>query len=293
MFDRQKKIIERIQILPKGSPSPSGRYWCVTCKKMFHLDGPTCPYMTKMCINTPIAVENLPPEGSAWLEKMALFYPKIQQRLLSSLLSEKPSDIGKFWATEYLTFLDDWKIVCTHDPLQTMKSFILITSGCETAQRVDQEEITFVLTDMEKIWEKDVLFPVLEKGLAELRTVLNVRHRLKLDEMSILGERDMGKYFCGMCHKFFEFGLKREKVTCPLMAQKCMFDPVDIQNMTYSLKDLTKVYNITPNLHKRYFEKLPNASKGKGVLKSMLTDEWKFQFDETEFREFGQAIGLP
>ena len=32
MFDDKQKIMERVQSLPKGTPSPSGRYWCVTCK---------------------------------------------------------------------------------------------------------------------------------------------------------------------------------------------------------------------------------------------------------------------
>src|SRR6056297_2574100 len=69
MYDRKKQIMERIQKLDEGSASPSGRYWCVTCKKMFRMEDPVCPYMTRMCVNTPIAVENIPPESSVWVEK--------------------------------------------------------------------------------------------------------------------------------------------------------------------------------------------------------------------------------
>jgi len=70
MYDRRQKIIEKIQTLPTGSVSASGRYWCVTCKKLFRLEQPVCTYMTAMCVNSPIAFEKFVPESTEWLEKM-------------------------------------------------------------------------------------------------------------------------------------------------------------------------------------------------------------------------------
>lgn len=43
---------------------------------------------------------------------------------------------------------------------------------------------------------------------------------------------------------FFEFGLKTESVTCPLMAQKCMFNPQNIDNVKYTADKLLKQYEI-------------------------------------------------
>jgi len=60
VFDRRQKIMEKIQTFPKGSISASGRYWCVTCKKLFRIEQPVCSYMTAMCVNSPIAIENFP-----------------------------------------------------------------------------------------------------------------------------------------------------------------------------------------------------------------------------------------
>ena len=64
MFDDKQQIMERVKSLPQGTPSPSRRYWCVTCKMLFTLDRPVCPYMPRMCINTPIPVELMPVESS-------------------------------------------------------------------------------------------------------------------------------------------------------------------------------------------------------------------------------------
>ncbi len=49
-----------LQDMPPGLKSPSGHYRCAMGKKMFQIDGPTCPYMPSMCVNTPIPVEALP-----------------------------------------------------------------------------------------------------------------------------------------------------------------------------------------------------------------------------------------
>jgi hypothetical protein len=41
-----------------------------------------------MCVNTPIAVENLAPKSTEALEKFGLFYPKIPQRILSEVITD-------------------------------------------------------------------------------------------------------------------------------------------------------------------------------------------------------------
>ena len=102
---RMEMIKNKINSLPAGSKSESNHYWCVTCKKFFVLDKPECPYMTGMCVNTPIAVENLAPESTEALEKFGLFYPKIPQRILSDIITENFHETGKNLAKIYLDFI--------------------------------------------------------------------------------------------------------------------------------------------------------------------------------------------
>src|SRR5512133_1591631 len=94
-MNRMQMIREKISSLPNGSKSASNHYWCVTCKKFFVLDKPECPYMTGMCVNTPIAVENLAPESTESLEKFGLFYPKVPQKVLSKIITGNYSETGK------------------------------------------------------------------------------------------------------------------------------------------------------------------------------------------------------
>ena len=153
---RMEMIKNKIDSLPEGSISASNHYWCVTCKKFFVLDKPECPYMTGMCVNTPIAVENLSPESTEALEKFGLFYPKIPQRILSEITTGNFKVTGKNLAEIYIEFLKDWKFKnWKQQPLQTIKSFIIILSGCETAQRINEKSVTFVLMDAGKIWDKE------------------------------------------------------------------------------------------------------------------------------------------
>ena len=241
-------IKNKINSLPEGSISDSNHYWCVTCKKFFVLDKPECPYMTGMCVNTPIAVENLAPESTEALEKFGLFYPKIPQRILSEVITDNYRETGKNLAKVYLDFIKDWKFdISKQQPLQTVKSFIIILTGCETAQRINERSITFVLMDAGKIWEKDKIKEILIGSLEYLKSILNIEHELMLDFIDILGEREVGKYFCAKCGMFFEFGIKRENVTCPLMAQKCMFDPQHIEKVEYTADRLIKQFEITPD----------------------------------------------
>jgi DNA-directed RNA polymerase subunit RPC12/RpoP len=268
-------IKNKINSLPVGSKSESNHYWCVTCKKFFVLDKPECPYMTGMCVNTPIAVENLAPESAEALEKFGLFYPKIPQRILSDIVTENFQETGKNLAEIYLDFLKEWKFdISKQQPLQTIKSFIIILTGCETTQRINEKSITFVLMDAVKIWEKDKIKELLLGSLKYLKRILNVEHELNLDFIDILGEREVGKYFCAKCGMFFEFGIRRDVVTCPLMAQKCMFDPQHIDNVDYPSDKLVKQFEITPDIYKRFIESIGNKVDFSERLNKILLD-WK------------------
>jgi hypothetical protein len=272
---RMEMIKNKINSLPEGSLSESNHYWCVTCKKFFVLDKPECPYMTGMCVNTPIAVENLAPESTEALEKFGLFYPKIPQRVLSEVITDNYRKTGKNLARVYLDFIKEWKFdISKQQPLQTIKSFIIILTGCETAQRINEKSITFILMDAEKVWEKDKIKEILRGSMEYLKSNLNIEHELRLDFIDILGEREVGKYFCAKCGMFFEFGLKRETVTCPLMAQKCMFDPRDIDKVEYTSEKLIKQFEITPDIYKRFIESIKNKNDFSEKLNEILKD-WK------------------
>jgi len=272
---RMEMIKNKINSLPVGSKSESNHYWCVTCKKFFVLDKPECPYMTGMCVNTPIAVENLAPESTEALEKFGLFYPKIPQRILSDIITENFQETGKNLAKIYLDFLKEWKFdISKQQPLQTIKSFIIILTGCETAQRINEKSITFVLMDAAKIWEKNKIKELLLGSLEYLKRILNVEHELNLDFIDILGEREVGKYFCAKCGMFFEFGIKRDVVTCPLIAQKCMFDPQHIDKVEYPSDKLVKQFEITPDIYKRFIAIIGNKVDFSERLAEILKD-WK------------------
>lgn len=272
---RMEMIKNKINSLPVGSKSESNHYWCVTCKKFFVLDKPECPYMTGMCVNTPIAVENLAPESTESLEKFGLFYPKIPQKILSELITDNYQGKGKNLAKIYLDFLKEWKFdISKQQPLQTIKSFIIILTGCETAQRINKKSITFVLMDAGKVWEKDKIKEILLGSLEYLKSILNIKHDLILDFIDILGEREVGKYYCAKCGMFFEFGIRRDVVTCPLMAQKCMFDPQHIEKVDYASDKLVKQFEITPDIYKRFIESIGNKIDFSDRLDEILKD-WK------------------
>jgi len=284
-MNRMQMIKEKISSFPQGSISESNHYWCVTCKKFFVLDKPECPYMTGMCVNTPIAVENLSPESTEAIEKFGLFYPKIPQQLLNELITDDFKTIGTKLVDEYFSFLDDWKFdIAQQQPLQTIKSFIIVLTGCETAQRVNEQSVTFVLMDAGKIWEKSKIKEILSGSLERLKERLNIGHELSLDFIDILGEREVGKYYCAKCGMFFEFGMKRDKVTCPLMAQKCMFDPQHIDQIEYSSDKLVKQFEITPDIYKRFI-RLAGQTNFSENLKSLLL-EWKINDPKEQIMKY-------
>ncbi len=290
MFKNKDKIIEKVKNLPKGEKSKSGRYWCVTCKKLFELEEPVCPYMPKVCLNSPIAVENVPPESTEGLEKFGLFYPKIPQMILAKYIDENQAED---LVNIYFDFLHDWNIKYEEQPLQTIKSFIITVSGCETAQRVEEEKVTFIVTDIDKVWEKDKLFRLLGKALNMVIKRLDFQKSIVLDDTSILGEMPMGKYYCPMCNKFFEFSIQRDTITCPLMAQKCMATPTNIEKMKYNLDDLIHVYDVTPSIYKDMIEAVYDGEGGMEYLEDILKSEWDFEIEEEKLRNVGGLLGIP
>jgi hypothetical protein len=282
---RMEMIKNKINSLPVGSKSESNHYWCVTCKKFFVLDKPECPYMTGMCVNSPIAIENLAPESTEALEKFGLFYPKIPQRILSDIVTENFQETGKNLAKIYLDFIKEWKFdISRQQPLQTIKSFIIILTGCETAQRINEKSITFVLMDAGKIWEKNKIKDLLNGGLAYLKSILNIEHELNLDFIDILVEKEVGKYFCAKCGMFFEFGIRRDVVTCPLMAQKCMFDPQHIDKVDYTSDKLIKQFEITPDIYKRFIQSIENKNGFSHKLDEILLD-WKITENQNKIMQ--------
>lgn len=73
---------------------------------------------------------------------------------------------------------------------------------------------------------------------------------------------------------FFEFGMKRETVTCPLIAQKCMFDPQHIEKIEYTAEKLIKQFEITPDIYKRFIKSIQKQNDFSDQLNEVLRD-WK------------------
>ncbi|GAB6189307.1 hypothetical protein JCM30566_10460 [Marinitoga arctica] len=240
-MSKMRMIQEKLSNLPQGMISNSGRYWCATCKKFFRLDEPKCPYMTNMCINTPIAIENLSAEFPEAIEKFGLYYPKLPQKFMVNVITSS-NDLGEKFAKSFLEFLNDWNINYLNQPIQTLKSFILLLSGCETAQRINENDIAFIIMDPEKIWhDKIILKNIANDGINYLKKILKIRKNIIIDFINIFGEMNIGKYYCQKCNMMFEFGKEREKIVCPLMPQKCMFDPINIKNTSFKFEDLERM----------------------------------------------------
>lgn len=292
MFKNKDKVMARVAEMPHGEFSPSNHYWCVTCKMLFDIDKPVCPYMPKICINTPIPIETISPETTSSLERFGLFYPKIPQKIMATLADGDPEEIGRSWAKAYKEFLDEWGFPYKNEPFQTLKSFIITTSGCETAQRVRGDAVTFIVTDSGKTWDTGTLLPIMESGTKLLAEELHFSQKIDFDEMDILGDMESGKYYCPMCKKFFEFSIQRETITCPLMAQKCMATPRNIDQAKYSLMDLMIVYQHTPDIYKRFIEPLPNHEKGRDQLRILLKDQWQFELEEEPLSAIEERLGL-
>ncbi len=278
--------------MPPGVYSASNKYWCVTCKLLFDMDKPVCPYMPKMCINTPVPVEVMRPESTVSIEKFGLFYPKVPQKMMNFLAGDDPRSVGRKWAEAYLEFLKEWRFEYKNEPLQTLKSFLITVSGSETAQRVTEAGIVFVITDLGKVWEKKKLFPILGAAIEVLKDELGIEKEIFLDEIDIIGKADTGKYFCSMCSKFFEFSSQRESITCPLMPQKCVAVPHALDKVKYSLKQLISVYDHTPDIYKRFIKAFPLKEGWQEYLATILRDEWKFDVMKKGLSCVAAQIGL-
>lgn len=292
MMMNNKSIMERVEKMPAGIYSASDKYWCVTCRLLFNIDKPVCPYMPKMCINTPVPVEVMHPESTVSIEKFGLFYPKVPQKMMNFLAGDEPEEVGRKWAEAYVEFLKEWRFEYKREPLQTMKSFIITVSGSETAQRITADGIVFVITDLQKVWAKEKLFPILESATVILKSELGINQKILFDEIDIIGEKEVGKYYCSMCRKFFEFSSQRDSITCPLMPQKCVAVPHSLDKVKYSLKDLISVYSHTPDVYKRFIDALPLKEGWREHLAALLKDDWKFEVMEKGLNCIAAQIGL-
>ena len=289
---KNQMIKERVQQMPAGMYSDSNKYWCVTCKLLFNLDKPVCPYMPQMCINTPIPVEEMGPESTVSIEKFGLFYPKIPQKMMNYLAVEDLEEIGKRWALAYLEFLEEWRFEYKHEPLQTLKSFIITVSGSETAERITPDGILFIITDLKKVWDREKLFPILEASLATLKEQLDFNRNITFDTIDIIGEKEVGKYYCPMCKKFFEFSSQRDSITCPLMPQKCVAVPRRLDRVKYSLADLVSIYGHTPDIYSKFLSSLPLSTGWKEYLEGLLREEWQFTVTPEAIECIASQIGL-
>ncbi|MBW6463128.1 MAG: hypothetical protein K0B84_02950 [Firmicutes bacterium] len=292
MFKNREMIMARVAEMPPGEKSRSNRYWCLTCKMMFSMEDTVCPYMPKVCINSPIPVELVGPESTICLEKIGLFYPKIPQKMLAFIAQGDPEDIAEKWVETYLAFLDDWNFDYKHEPLQALKSFIISISGSETGQRLHSNEITFILTDLEKVWDGKKFFSILKPALGMLKEKLDFKESISLDSLDILGDMDTGRYYCPMCSKFFEFSTQKDSITCPLMAQKCMAVPTDINKIKYNLDQLIRVYDCTPDLYKRFALALEGQPGAKEELRRILVEEWLFEVNDEGLTKLGALLGI-
>ena len=257
MEDKKIKMMKFVEGLPQGVRSESGRYFCETCKKLFLLNEPVCPYMSKMCLNAPIPVEVVAPSNPEAFERFGLFYPKIPQRVMDSLMKGIDTvSIGKKFAELYLNEIKEWHIQYETDSIYLIKTFIVFVSGSEVAQRVLEKQILFMVMDIGKVFKNDEIKEVIRSGAEFLRKAVNLEREVTVDFIDVVSG-DYGRYYCKKCSMFFEFGMKREKVTCPLMAQKCMFESKNVSNETGTLSDLVKIYRITPHLYGKFFRILP------------------------------------
>ncbi len=296
MASRQAKMA-RIAALPRGLRSPSGHYWCATCKKFFRMEEPVCPYMTRMCVNNVIPVEVVPPPHAMAYERFGLFYPKFPQRALARWLAgmgaDALADVGQALAEAYLEELREWRVTYREDALEALKGFVIFLSGCEVAQRYLEEQLLFIVLDPEKVWpERASLRTVAEAALAHLRRAMAFPVPVGVDFIEI-APGPPGRYFCPMCRMYFEFGKARDEVICPLMPQKCMFEPKAISG-SYPLADLVKIYRITPALYARWMgvARRFDAAAEAGVVAAMDEEirSWGFEGTADEWASLHRLL---
>jgi hypothetical protein len=146
--------------------------------------------------------------------------------------------------------------------------------------------------DVEKVWDRDVLFTLLGRGVPRLAERLGIPQQIQFDDIAILGDRPMGRYYCPMCQKFFEFSVQQDTITCPLMAQKCMATPRDIADGTPSSDGLVHMYRVTPDIYRRFIRMLPDTGRGKQALRHMLEEDWHLTLDKETLEKIATLLGL-
>ena len=301
-------MMAMLKAMPAGIKSPSGRYWCAMCKKMFEMEDAVCPYMPSMCVNTPIAIESLPPGSAAFYERVGLFYPKLVQRLLARAVARAadPEALGTAFAENYLVDLAEWKVQYQASPLETVKSFLIYTSGFDVAARNTDSGMTFLLLDAQSLWGEDMAAKKRSKtallsGARRVARAVGLDAALDLHFMDVTSGK-MGRYFCAQCNMFFEYGQQQAQVTCPFMSQKCKFRPKPLpealassaeRSGAFDLDILTKIYEVSPKLYRRNVESAlasaPDSARGQAPFTAdaaarLLRDElqtWSFDVTNT------------
>lgn len=293
-------MMAMLKELPPGIQSPSGHYWCAMCKKMFEMADPICPYMPTMCVNTPVAIETLPPGSTAFYERVGLFYPKLVQRLLGVAVQRaaNPEQLGQAWAADFLADLAEWHVQFQASPVETVKSFLIYTTGYDVATRNTAGGMTFYLMDAQQLWGEEMPAKKRSKaallaGARRVAAAVNLTAPLDLHFMSVTSGK-MGRYFCAQCSMFFEFGQQQSQVTCPFMPQKCKFRPKPISEVTgargegepepdkaFKIEILTKIYAVSPKLYRRQLASAlaaaPDSERGQAALDAASARELLFQ----------------
>jgi hypothetical protein len=109
MFDNKKRVMERVAGLPKGTPSPSGRYWCVTC-----------PLMSQKCMATPSAIA----DSKYTLRDLAHVYeitPDFSRRLIAAL---PPARDARAFLEAVLR--DDWLLAIEPEPFESIAAHMAV-----------------------------------------------------------------------------------------------------------------------------------------------------------------------
>lgn len=302
--------------LPKGLTSPTGRYWCAMCKKQMELAEPVCAYMPSMCVNTPIPIETMAPGSTGFYERAGLFYPKLVQRVVAAAVQRAtdPEALGRALAEDYLQDLADWRVPVAASPIETVKSFLLFTSGFDAALRTSDAGPVFFLMDAQSVWGTEMPEKKRSKAtlLAGARRVAEAARGLAPSDLHFMAvtSGEMGRYFCAQCSMFFEFGSPRSQVTCPFMPQKCKFKPVPVATAVdlapLDLALLTKVFGVSPKLYRRQLATAlatePDQTRGLDRLhasdvRRLLSDDlraWGFDLaDEGKLDALLAMLGNP
>ncbi len=292
--------------LEPGIKSPSGKYSCLMCKKFFELAEPVCPYMPKMCVNTPLAVESVAPGSTMAFERIGLYYPKLLQRALAGVMPKVTDEaaLGRRLAEEYLAELADWRVQYKDNPLEAVKSFVIYFAGADAATRNTESGITFYLMDATQFWGKEMpekkrVKMTLLAGINRLKQEFGLKQNFDLHFMDMTPE-PAGRFYCPMCNMFFEFGTQAPTVTCPFMPQKCKFKPHEIREEAGTdLNLLIKIYKVSPKLYRRFADAvLAAAGQGqfdraelRAVVESDLA-RWGFELDQDKVGKLLDQMGI-